>query len=260
MVPLRRFFPEVPAMSNPFDAPAPSPETPPATTAPELPKPEEQKPQSPDELTLLKQRAQIMGIQVPPNIKAETLKLRIQEKVDSDKKSDADRARFQEQARAVPMGQLQDEAMPVHHHYAPGIDKVKTKQEIARELKQEYLKLVRVKVVCLDPSKAELKGEIVTVANGILGKVSKFIPYGDECGEDGYHIPYILYLFLKEKRFYQVKKDKRGTPIKSVEMPEYAIEKLPQLTSEQLKSLAQRQKAAAGTTESSSGEAPSSEA
>lgn len=237
-------------MSNPFDAPT-TPETPPAT-----PVPEEQRPQAPDELTMLKQRAQIMGIQVPPNIKVETLKLRILEKVDSDKKADAERAKVQEQIHTYPMGQFQAEVLPVHHG-TPEAPRVKTKQEIARELKEEYLKLVRVKVVCLDPSKAELKGEIITVANGVIGKQSKYIPYGDECGEDGYHIPYILYLFLKEKRFYQVKKDKRGTPIKSVEMPEYAIEKLPQLTAEQLRALAQRQKAAAGTTESSSGETPS---
>jgi hypothetical protein len=243
-------------MSNPFDAPAPTPETPPATSTPEASKPEEQRPQAPDELTLLKQRAQIMGIQVPPNIKVETLKLRIQEKVDSDRKADVERAKAKSEAQVDAALQKQFQAQSLPEEFPGKAPKVKTKQELARDLKQEYLKLVRVKVVCLDPSKAELKGEIVTVANGILGKVSKFIPYGDECGEDGYHIPYILYLFLKEKRFYQVKKDKRGTPIKSVEMPEYAIEKLPQLTAEQLKSLAQRQKAAQGTTESSSGETP----
>jgi hypothetical protein len=243
-------------MSNPFDAPPSNPETLPATQASEVPKPEEQRAQAPDELTLLKQRAQIMGIQVPPNIKVETLKLRIQEKVDSDKRADSEREKSREQARSVPVGQLQSETLPVRHS-APEAPKVKTKQEIARDLKREYLKLIRVKVVCLDPSKMELKGEIITVANGILGKVSKYVPYGDECGEDGYHIPYILYLFLKEKRFYQVKKDTRGTPIKSVEMPEYNIQKLPQHGPEQLRALAQRQKAAAGTTESSSGETPS---
>lgn len=240
-------------MTNPFENPPSTPEAPPA--APATTPPAEEPKSGPDELTLLKQRAQIMGIQVPPNIKVETLRARIQEKVEADKRADAERAKAQEQSRAVPMGQLQSESLPAQapHEEAP---KAKTKQELARDLKRDYLKLVRVKVVCLDPSKAELKGEIITVANGILGKVSKYVPYGDECGEDGYHIPYILYLFLKEKRFYQVKKDKRGTPIKSVEMPEYAIEKLPQLTAEQLRALAQRQKAAAGTTESSSGETP----
>lgn len=117
---------------------------------------------------------------------------------------------------------------------------------LRQQLHADYMRLVRVRITNLNPSKKDLNGEIYTFANEFLGTVRKFVPYG-EATENGYHIPYCIYLQLEERRFLQIstKKNQRtNTPeVKTGWAREFALEILPQLTEEELAELAAQQAA-----------------
>lgn len=105
------------------------------------------------------------------------------------------------------------------------------------------MRLVRVRISNMDASKANLRGEFVTVANDYLGNVTKFIPFG-EGTEAGYHIPFCIYQALKDKKFLQTRNVRSASGRERIEtswVSEYAIEILPPLSSEELADLAKRQ-------------------
>lgn len=120
----------------------------------------------------------------------------------------------------------------------------KTLQQMMRD---EQTKLVRIRIQNLDPKKKDLHGEIITVANEYLGTIKKFVPYG-EASDEGYHVPYCIYEFLKSKRFLNIRTT-RDRVTKQIKVDhtmslEYSIELLPQLTREDLNRLAASQAAA----------------
>jgi hypothetical protein len=192
----------------------------------------------PTELQMLKERAKLMGIVFSNNISVETLKLKIAEKMDGpsdDKAPAAD--------ETLP-------ANPLAGDTAPG-----KRKTLRQHLHDENMKLVRVRIQCLDPKKANLPGELLCVANEYLGNIKKFIPYG-EATDGGYHIPMILFKTLEARRFLNIRtiKDKRTgatTPVTSWNK-EFAIEVLPQLTEKELSQLATAQ-IAAGSVEVGTG-------
>lgn len=114
-------------------------------------------------------------------------------------------------------------------------------------LKQQAMKLVRIRISCLDPKKKELPGEIFTVANEYIGTVRKFVPYGDATDE-GYHVPHCLYEMLNNSQFLSIrsiKDPKSGTTrIETSYVRQFAIEVLPPLTPDELRELAIAQQAA----------------
>ena len=114
-------------------------------------------------------------------------------------------------------------------------------------MQREQLKLVRVRITCMDPKKKDLPGEVLTVANEYLGTVRKFIPFG-EVTDNGYHIPFVLYTMLDERKFLNIRvsKDPRTGRelVTSQWAKEFAIEILPQLTQLELSNLAIAQAAA----------------
>lgn len=120
-------------------------------------------------------------------------------------------------------------------------------QSLRQMLYNEQMRLVRIRLTCMDPKKSTLQGEIITVANQHLGTVSKFIPFG-EASEEGYHVPYCIYKVLDKRRFLNIRtiKDKR-TGVEQPEakyLKEFAIEVLPPLSEEELKQLGTAQMAA----------------
>lgn len=112
---------------------------------------------------------------------------------------------------------------------------------------KEKMKLVRIRIACLDPKKKDLPGEIITVGNSVLGEVRKFVPYG-EATDDGYHVPYCIYEFLRDRKFLDIRTGyKKGTKQRTQstrEVREFAIEILPPLTSAELADLRKAQLAA----------------
>lgn len=186
-----------------------------------------------DQLALLKQRAAVMGISYSNNISLETLKKRIQEKMDGVEVIKTD---------------LEKPVQVVN----PLIDqKPKARTPSLRQhMHDTQMKLVRLRITNLDPKKKDLHGEIITVANEYLGTVKKFVPYG-EVTDDGFHVPYCIYRELDSRKFLNirtVRNRKEGTTkVESNWAKEFALEVLPQLTREELNRLAAAQ-AAAGST------------
>ena len=180
-----------------------------------------------DELSMLRERAKMMGIRVPPKIGIETLKKKIQDRLDGVTSKEND---------------MEEEVQPKKERAKT---KAETDQEIRERLWKEQLALVRCRIYNLDPSKRDLKGEIITVANRYIGTVRKFIPFG-EATDNGYHIPKIIYEDLKSRKFQQVStRQKNGQiEVSTRFVPEYNIEVLPPLTKEEIQELALKQAAA----------------
>lgn len=181
----------------------------------------------PDELSVLKQRATMMGIQFSNNIGLETLRKKIEDKMEGRAEADA----------APQINPLAGEttAQPVK------------RKTLRQKLYDEQMKLVRIRVTNLDPKKKDLPGEVITVANEHLGTVRKFVPFG-EVTDDGYHVPYCIYRFMEKRKFLNIRivKD-RSTGQERVEsnwVKEFALEVLPQLTPQQIANLKTAQIAA----------------
>lgn len=180
-----------------------------------------------DELALLKQRASLMGLKFSNNIGLEALRKKV---------SDAQEG-ITEEPEVAQVNPLEPVTV------AP---KEETRTEMARRIRLEQTKLVRIRIQNLDPKKKDLPGEIITVANDFMGTVRKFVPYGEQT-DNGYHVPYCIYQFLKERKFLNIRvtKGKNGRPnIQQAWVREFSIEVLPMLTQEELTNLGQAQIAA----------------
>jgi anti-sigma28 factor (negative regulator of flagellin synthesis) len=190
-----------------------------------------------DELSLLKQRARMMGVEFSNNIGIETLKERIQAKMSGDK----DQGNTTQSGGGTNVPSMED---PEVSTPAPK----KKRKTLRQKLAEENLKLVRLRITNLDPKKKDLPGEIITVANEYMGTVRKFVPFG-EVTENGYHVPYCIYKNLKSRKFLNIRtfKDRRNNNQIKVEQSwaqEFALEVLPPLTKEELEKLASAQTAA----------------
>lgn len=178
----------------------------------------------PSELEVLKQRATLMNIKFSNNISVEKLR----EKIEAAQVKDEPVV----EAAVNPLG-----ANP-----EAGVKKM----TLGQKIRAEQTRLIRVRIQNLDPKKKDLPGEIITVANEYMGTVRKFVPFG-EVTDNGYHIPYCIYEFLKERKFINIttRKGKNGLPdIRATEAREFSIEVLPPLTEAELAQLAQAQIAA----------------
>lgn len=181
----------------------------------------------PDELTILKQRATLMGVKFSNNISVETLRAKIEAHVSEEETVG--------EAELNPLAGDVAGAVPA------------SKMTMRQQLMAEQLRLVRLRITNLDPKKKDLPGEILTVGNEYIGTVRKFVPFG-EVTDDGYHVPYILYKLLENRRFLHIRtvKDRRTGKdrIETQWAKEFALEVLPPLTEEELKRLANAQAAA----------------
>ena len=113
---------------------------------------------------------------------------------------------------------------------------------VGKEQKRTVNRLRRIRLQCMNPTKKDWSGEIISVGSAKLGTFKKFIPYDGE----PYHVPEIIYNMLKERQcttFVTVKSDRPGAPDirKGKLIKEYAIEDLPPLTTKELDALGKRQ-------------------
>ena len=179
----------------------------------------------PSELDVLKQRATLMNIKFSNNISVEKLR----EKIEAAQAKDEPEVK---ESAVNPLGEKQEAGVK--------------KMTLGQKIRAEQTRLIRVRIQNLDPKKKDLPGEIITVANEYMGTVRKFVPFG-EVTDNGYHIPYCIYEFLKERKFINIttRKGKNGLPdIRATEAREFSIEVLPPLTEAELAQLAQAQIAA----------------
>ena len=190
--------------------------------------------QAVDELTLLKERAKVMGIPFSNNISLETLRKRVADKMEGKDEAPEVNALTgdPEIAQALATKPLDPKANAV----------ALRKLMYAKQMRQ-----VRARITNMDPKKKDLPGEIWTVANEYLGTVRKFVPYGEQT-DDGFHIPYCLYRLLDSKRFLHIRdvKDRTTGIVRQdkVWAKEFSLDVLPTLTQGELDRLAAAQAAA----------------
>ena len=188
--------------------------------------------QMPSELDMLKQRAKMMNIQFSNNIGLDALKAKVEAALSGDAKEEPE----------APTKAPETPAPVVNALTGANPEKKKTLRQYLRD---EKMKLIRVRITNLDPKKKDLPGEIITVANEYLGTVRKFVPFG-EVTDNGYHIPKCIYDVLAERTFVSIKvrKGQRGEEIvEHQNAREFALEVLPQLTSDEIAKLAAAQTA-----------------
>lgn len=172
------------------------------------------------EYALLKERARAMGLTVSNNIGLETLRSKVNEAMGAVPDENADK----EQVNALE----------------PNVKK----RTLRQKLYDEEMRLIRVRITCMNPNKKELPGEVFTFANEYLGTVRKYVPFG-EATENGYHVPHCIFTMMQARKFLNIRtyRDRRtGTDrVESNWAKEFAIEVLDPLTQKDLDKLATAQ-------------------
>ena len=169
----------------------------------------------PDELTSLKSRADLLGINYHPSIGVEKLR----EKIAA--------------AMSDPAGK-------------PETKEDETDGQKRQRQMQEASKLVRIRLTCMNPFKKDWDGEFFTVGNSVVGSYTKYVPFNSE---DGWHVPQIIYnhLIERQSQIFVTRKTDRGVTVREGKLiKEFAVEVLPQLTQAELDELARRQAMAGG--------------
>lgn len=160
-----------------------------------------------NEKEALMARADKLGISYSNNIGLETLRKRIEAKLD-----EADKAEEE-----------------VKHTPSP-----------LQEKRKEALQLVRVNITSMENTKNNLSGEIFTVSNNAIGTVKRYIPFGQD-----WHIERIFLDTLREKQFQRFTSvnTTNGSVRRAMLVPAYAIQELPPLTEKELDELRKSQMA-----------------
>lgn len=173
-----------------------------------------------DELSVLKERADQMGVSYSRNIGAEKLRARIADVL----------------------------TVPAPVAEAPKKEAAETAGQRRNRLRKEASALVRVRITCMNPNKREWQGEIFTVSNAVVGTFRNYVPFNIE---DGWHIPEIILQQVKARQcqIFKTVNGPRGEKLrKGTLIPEFSIDVLPPLTEKELSDLAKRQ-AMAGSIE-----------
>jgi len=180
----------------------------------------------------LKELADSLEIQYHPNIGAEKLASKIQEKMGPQGVQAADIEKLEAAATDEP----------------PAVPAKETETQRRNRIKQKAKALVRIRVTCMNPNKADYEGEILCTGNKVTGSIKRYIPFGVE-----WHVERMLLNLIKEKQCQVFRTVTHpGTKQKyrkGFQINEFAVEELPALTPEELKDLAQRQAMANGTQE-----------
>jgi len=223
------------------------------------------------ELDTLKARADQVGLSYHPNIGVDTLRKKINEfltgeveQPDPEITSSADRA-----LAAAMTAPAQAQSAPVQAHRAVTLQEPaaahrtavgryvspkafadekqlprgenESLQEFRLRKRNHAMALIRVNVTCMNPAKREWDGEIFTTGNALVGSISKYVPFNSE---DGWHIPRILYNFLRDRecQVFVTVTDQRQNKIRKGKMiKEFNIEVLEPLTPQELQELKERQ-------------------
>lgn len=200
------------------------------------------------ELEILKNRARAMGITFSNNIKVESLRKKIAAKQEgeADNTDDEGNEKPAVNETTTEVNPLAAAGTGSTEAVVDDEEKPMTKMQMRAKIRRDALKLVRIRLTCLDPKKRDLPGEYITVANRYIGTQTKFIPFGSEFYENGYHVPVCILKELESRRFLNItsRKGKQGTLApKTNYIREFGIEILEPLTEEELAKLAAQQAA-----------------
>jgi len=181
----------------------------------------------PDELTMLKNRADMSGLVYHPSIGVDKLRKKLEAHLKTTTTPE------------VPSAPVPTTVRPLEPH-------TETEAEMRVRLRKAAGRLVRVRVTCMNPNKKDWEGEIYTVSNSIAGTFKKYVPFN---AEKGWHVPEIIFRHMKERKcqiFYTTKDDRGGKTRQGKIINELSIEVLPPLTLDEIHDLAQQQAMAAG--------------
>lgn len=170
-----------------------------------------------EELTLLKERANLMGIQYHPSIGLNTLREKVKSALDLDASN-----------------------KPIDTASIDMSEFVETLGQKKARLKKDAEKLVRIRISCMNPSKAEIPGEVVCVGNKFIGQITQYVPFNNE----PIHVRQIILDRLQERTYthHYTAQGKTGKDeSKNKQVREFNIEILPFLTEEEIKDLAHQQ-------------------
>lgn len=198
--------------------------------------------QTPSELDILKEQATRLNITFHPSIGLEKLRLKVEQASNPiPALSETSEIPEQEKAPVVPVKKAKLDFSKPEHIIG------ETEQERKKRKREMATRLVRVRIACMNPDKKDWTGEILTISNSLVGSLKKYIPFNNE---EGWHIPYMMYLHLKERQcqIFIKTRDSRGrNNVTPKLIKEFSVELLPDLTEVEMKDLAQRQAMASGT-------------
>ena len=187
-----------------------------------------------NELEELKELADTLGVKYHPSIGLENLRAKLDE-ADTAPKPDPEDG---EEEEDFPPIAATAKATPKQINEAKG-----------KTVKEKALKLVRIRIACMNPNKVGYTGELFSTGNRYTGRIKKFVPYDTD-----WHVPYMLLKMIQGKQCQVFVKKKirtdSGAMVETTQgklIREYAVEILPDLTKEELDALAKRQLAARGT-------------
>lgn len=210
----------------------------------------------PDELTSLKDKADLMGLSYHPSIGVDKLRAKVAEAIAAE---GAPKRADEVVVAAAPVQAYQAESLapvavdkPRKAYLSPkqhadqesiAVEGETVGQKRVRQ-KRHANELIRVRVTCMNPAKKEWEGEIIAAGNNLVGTISKYIPFGND---EGWHIPRIMYNVIRDRMaqiFITVTDPRTKQKVrKGKQIKEFAIEVLEPLTTEELKELAARQAA-----------------
>jgi len=175
-----------------------------------------------EELDSLKERAKQLGVDFHPSIGYEKLSVKVKDFLV------AKEAEKPEEPAPVVAAPLTGNARLVR-------------------MKRDMSALVRIRVTCMNANKREWEGEFFSVGNRVVGQIQKYVPY-----DHIFHVPQMILTMIQERKcqvFYTVTDHRGNKSRKGKLIKEFGIEILPQLTTNELKELAQRQAMANGTSD-----------
>lgn len=222
------------------------------TTEPQFPEPET--PVTKPEIEVLRERADALGLKYRSNTGVEKLRALVNAALngdtpppsDEDEEGEDEAALASQEAPAVntsiPKPEVAVASAPVAQK-AVIVEAVAprklTKNEKIHQMRLEARKLVRVRITCHNPNKAELEAEYFTFGNDYVS-ITRLVPFETE-----WHVEQALLDMIREKKYQHFYSKKNGPGMPETReaklVREYAIEILPPLTPEELADLRSQQ-------------------
>ena len=186
-----------------------------------------------NELDSLKARAATMGISHHPSIGVDKLKTKINASLKGEPDPD--------EVVLEPEVPLKGKPEPL----AKTAKRTRSKKELTAlyhtKLRKDANRLVRIRLTCMNPDKTQWPGEVIDVGNSVTGSIKKFVDFE---AEEGYHVPYMIYEALVDRKYQQHKKVRLSNGawgIKSGLVREFSVELLTPLKNIEMQELATRQ-------------------
>ena len=137
----------------------------------------------------------------------------------------------------IAVAEAAEKAVEVKKEPVP--QSAKTLGQLKAEARKAAEKKVRCIITAMDKDKAELSGEIISCGNSMTGMLKEFIPFGKE-----WHVRKIIVDTLKEKKMWSTRdrKTKNGTIKENIEIPQYNVQLLEDLSQDELDRLVKEAK------------------